>query len=624
MKQQLPYGTWPSPVSPEMLIAGAVGLVDVWVDGDRTVWLESRPAEGGRLQLVVGDPDGTTRDLLPDGFNARSAVHEYGGGAAWVEDGTAWFVNWSDQRIYRMPIDAAAEPVALTAEPPEPRSVRFADLRRSPDGAWIVCVIERHAADRTAEPAVANRIAVLPADRISRLDAIVEIGDADFVMAPRFSGADRLRWIAWDHPEMPWTATTLVEAGFDADTGSVTAPRPICDGAAFMQPFGEYVISDRKGWWNVWHVTDHAETARFPVEGEVGGPAWVFGDRNYVVLDDGRLVYAIGSTLYVDGVATPTEAAALEQFCAVGTRVTAIARYRDRNPAIVRFDASTPNEWTTVVPSRPLALEADGISRPVEINFPTAGGVDAYAWFYPPANGSYEGPAGSTPPLVTMIHGGPTSDAVPWFSIARQFWTSRGFAVVDVNHRGSTGYGTAFRELLDGQWGVVDVEDCCAAATWLADHGWVDGEQMVIRGGSAGGFTVLACMASSDVFAAGASMYGVADLSALAADTHKFEARYLDRLVGPWPAAHHVYEARSPIHHLDAFDHPLIVFQGLDDRVVPPSQSEMIVAALRDKGVTCEYHAYEGEGHGFRKAETIVHQLTQELAFYISVLGLGV
>lgn len=619
MKQQLPYGMWPSPVSAEMLVGGAVGLVDVWVDGDRTVWLESRPAEGGRLQLVVDDGDGTRRDLLPEGFSARSAVHEYGGGAAWVQAGTVWFVNWTDQRIYRIPLDASGEPIALTAEPSEPRSVRFADLRLSPDGAWIVCVIERH----LGEGAVVNRIAVLPADEPVALDAIPETGDADFAMAPRFCGARKLRWIEWDHPEMPWTTTTLVEAGFDPDTGALVPPRAIADGAAYMQPLGEYVISDRNDWWNLWHVTDQTETARFPVEGEIAGPAWVFGDRSYVVLGDGRLVYSVGSTLYVDGAATPIEAATLEQFCAIGSQVTAIARYSDRNPAIVRFDASRPGELTDVVPPRPLALDADDISRPTEIRFPTPGGIDAFAWFYPPVNATHEGVAGTAPPLVTMIHGGPTSEAVPWFSIARQYWTSRGFAVVDVNHRGSTGYGRAFRDLLDGQWGVVDVEDCCAAARWLADRGWVDGSRMVIRGGSAGGFTVLACMASSDVFAAGASLFGVADLSALAADTHKFEARYLDRLVGPWPEARQVYEARSPIHHLDEFDHPLIVFQGLDDRVVPPSQSEMIVDALRDKGVTCEYHAYEGEGHGFRKAETIVHQLGQELAFYVSVLSLG-
>jgi dipeptidyl aminopeptidase/acylaminoacyl peptidase len=468
---------------------------------------------------------------------------------------------------------------------------------------------------------VVNDVVLLRAEVPS--EPIVVSIDSDFVMAPRFVAPDRLRFVAWNHPAMPWDTTCVAEAALDLAAGTVIATRVLADGASYMHPLAGYVISDRSGWWNLWRLSESSEEHVHPVDAEVGAPAWIFGDRPYVELDDGRLVYSAGSVLYVDGLGHAIEPAGLDQFTADGTFVTAIARYTDRNPAVVRFDADRPAEFTIIVPSRPLDLAGDDIATPTEIRYATPAGIDAYAWFYPPTNAAYEGPVDLRPPLVTMIHGGPTSDAVPFFSLARQFWTSRGFAVVDVNHRGSTGYGTEFRNLLEHQWGVVDVEDCCAAAAWLAAAGTVDGDRMVIRGGSAGGFTVLSCLARSDVFAAGASMYGVADLMALATDTHKFEARYLDHMIGPLPEAQPIYERRSPINQLDRFHRPLIVFQGADDEVVPPSQSESIVAALRDKGIECDYHLYAGEGHGFRRADTIVHQLTSELDFYQRILALG-
>ncbi len=634
---EIPYGCWPSPITPEMLTQGAVGLVDVWVSpwggAPATVWLESRPSEAGRLQLVAIGPDGERRDLLPMGFSARSAVHEYGGGAAWVEHGTAWFVNWSDQRLYRL--EAGGAPVALTPEPAVPRALRYADIRRSPDGGWIVCVRESHrevspsdpATGSAADAAVVNEIVALRADEPS--EPVVLFSGSDFVAAPRFADGGRLRWIAWDHPDMPWNDTVLHEAPFDVSSGRIGPPSRLADGASMMQPVGDHVISDRSDFWNVWRIGgDDAAAAEprhvCPVVAEMSGPAWVFGERDYVVAGDGRVAFAVGSTVHVGPAAVATAAAGFDHWVLDGSEVTAIARFVDRDAEIVRFDLADPAGWTVVVPGRVLPLGSDDLSRPEAIEYPTAGGeAVAYGWFYPPANASVRGPHAERPPLVVMIHGGPTSESVPFFALAKQFWTSRGFAVVDVNHRGSTGFGRQFRDLLDGAWGIVDVEDCCAAARYLAALGLVDPTRMVIRGGSAGGFTVLAAMAFADVFAAGASSYGIADLAVLAADTHKFEARYCDRLIGPWPAVRDVYEARSPIHHLDAFDRPLIVFQGLDDMVVPPNQSEMIVAALRAKGVECEYHTYAGEGHGFRKAETIVDSLTAELDFYRRVLRLG-
>ncbi|MCU1358748.1 MAG: peptidase prolyl oligopeptidase active site domain protein [Ilumatobacteraceae bacterium] len=619
--QQAPYGRWPSSVTPQMLTEGAVGLIDVWVSdwsGDAagqatTVWLESRPSEAGRLQLVALGPDGRHHDLLPDGFSARSGVHEYGGGAAWAQDGSIWFVNWADQRLYLLAA-AGAEPVPLSPEPAEARSLRYADMRVSADGRWIVCVRESHGQQ------VLNEIVVLRADRPS--EPRVLFSGTDFVAQPRFVDDARLRWIAWDHPNMPWNDTSLYEAAFDTTNGTVGAPVVVADGQSFMQPIGDLVITDRSNWWNVWRFDGGEPQPVFADDVEISGPAWVFGERDYVVAPDGRVAWAVGGTVVVDGVQHATAASGFDHWTIRGTHVTAIARFADRDASIVTFSLDDPAAMRTVVAGRVLPLAGGDISRAEPIQFPTPGGVPAFAWYYPPANDAVCGPPDSLPPLVVVIHGGPTSAAVPYFSLAKQFWTSRGFAVVDVNHRGSTGFGTSFRNLLDGQWGVVDVQDCCAAAQWLADSGRVDPQRMVIRGGSAGGFTVLASLANARVFAAGASSYGIADLSALAADTHKFEARYCDRLIGPWPQARELYERRSPINHLDGFDRPLIVFQGLDDMVVPPSQSEMIVAALQDRGVECEYHAYEGEGHGFRQAATIVHSLTAELQFYQRVLNL--
>jgi dipeptidyl aminopeptidase/acylaminoacyl peptidase len=611
----VPYGYWPSTVTPEMLTEGAVGLVDVWhtewAGVVTTVWLESRPSEAGRTALVAIAPDGNHVDVLPATSNVRTGVHEYGGGAAWVEQGVAWFVEWADQRLYRA--TATDAPVALTPAPEVPRSVRYADHRVSPDGCWLVAVRETHGEQ------VVNELVALRADVPS--EPRVLFGGSDFVSSPRFVAADRLRWITWDHPNMPWNDTTLYEATFDAATGTVGAATVLGSGESFMQPVGDLVITDRSDWWNVWRITADTATPLHPADAEMSGPAWVFGERDLVVADDGRVAWAVGGTVVVDGVPFPTDAVAFDHWTIRGSTVTAIASWPDRDATIVRFDLDDPTSMHTVVAGRTLPLDPTDIARAEPIAFPTPDGVDAHGWFYPPTNSRVRAAADELPPLVVMIHGGPTSAARTAFSLGKQFWTSRGFAVVDVDHRGSSGYGRRFRDLLDGRWGVVDVEDCCAAATWLAEQGRVDPARLVIRGGSAGGFTVLASLARADVFAAGASSFGIADLSALAADTHKFEARYCDRLIGPWPEAQDLYAERSPIHHLDGFDRPLIVFQGLDDMVVPPSQSEMIVAALRAKGVECEYHAYEGEGHGFRRAGTIVASLTAELEFYRRVLA---
>jgi dipeptidyl aminopeptidase/acylaminoacyl peptidase len=616
--ETLPHGTWPSPITPAMLTTAPAQFADVWADGDTTVWLEARPAEGGRMQLVRQLADGSRHDLLPEGFNARSSAHEYGGGAVLVDDGVVWFVNFADQRLYVLGADGS--PVALTPDPATPRALRWADMRRSPDGEWIVCVMERH----DGEHDVRNELVALRA--LEPSEPTVLYSAADFVMSPAFVDGRRLRWISWEHPNMPWNRTRLHEAAFDSATGTLGSPAVVlADGDALMQPVGEHVVSDRTGWWNVWRIdANGAATPLAPVDAEVGGPAWVFGERDHVVLPDGTPVFAVGGDVHLGPQVTPTSAGEIRQLNlhADGRTVTALASFTDRLASLVSFTIDQPGELHTIAAGVAVDIDPDDVSHPRAIEFPTTGGRTAHGWYYPPTNSRCHGPAGVAPPLVVMIHGGPTAAAQTSFRLSTQFWTTRGFAVADVDYGGSTGYGRAVRDELDGQWGVVDVDDCCAAAEWLAAEGLADPERLVIRGGSAGGFTVLAALARRTVFAAGASLFGVADLSALATDTHKFESRYLDRLIGPWPEARSVYEERSPIHHLDGFSRPLIVFQGLDDKVVPPNQSEMIVEALRSRGVECEYHEYEGEGHGFRKADTIEHQLSRELAFYQRILRL--
>ena len=617
-KETLPHGTWPSPITPAMLTTAPAQFSDVWVDGDTTVWLEARPAEGGRMQLVRQRADGARHDLLPEGFNARSSAQEYGGGAVLVQGGTVWFVNFADQRLYV--VDGDGPPVALTPEPATPRGLRWADMQRSPDGAWIVCVMEAHdPGDAARNELVALRALEPSAPQV--LDSV-----ADFVMSPAFVDGGRLRWISWDHPNMPWNHTRLHEATFDPAMGTLSStPVVLAEGEAVMQPVGEHVITDRTGWWNVWRITSDGEaTPVAPLDREVGGPAWVFGERDHLVLADGTPVFTVAGDVHVGHRVAPTPACDMRQLGlhADGRTVTALASFTDRLASVVRFSADVPDELHTFVAGATVDIDSADVSHPQPIAFPTTGGRTAHGWYYPPTNSRCQGPEGIAPPLVVMIHGGPTAAAQTSFRLSTQFWTTRGFAIVDVDYGGSTGYGRVVRDELDGQWGVVDVDDCCAAAEWLAAQGLADPARLVIRGGSAGGFTVLAALSRRDVFAAGASLFGVADLTALATDTHKFESRYLDRLIGPWPEARAVYEERSPIHHLDGFDRPLIVFQGLDDKVVPPNQSEMIVDALRSRGVECEYHAYEGEGHGFRKAATIEHQLSHELAFYQRVLGL--
>jgi dipeptidyl aminopeptidase/acylaminoacyl peptidase len=635
MIDTVPFGSWPSPVTPELLVSDAAVLTETWEEGDTVWWSEMRPDEAGRIQIVRRDGDGHTHDLLSGDHSARTRVHEYGGGSWWVHHGTVYFANWADQRLYRLDQDGQA--VALTPEPKVEHGWRYADGSVTPDGTWIICVREDHHGDGEA----ANELVAIPA---AGGEATVLATGRDFVSSPRISPDGRqLAWITWDHPNMPWDDTELWLAHVVTDPGSIRlegvhriAGTP---GESVQQPgWGRhstlYVVSDRTDWWNVYRVDGvDALTPLAELNAEVAPPPWLFGRPSYgFTRPAGDLIMTwseqgrarLGRVPEGGG---PLQAwllpyVSLQSVRVAGERVVAIAGSNDREPEIVRF-STHGNHATqeTLRPARRLDLAPGMISRAEPIEFDAGDGRRSHAFYYPPTHTDIEADDSERPPLLVLSHGGPTGAASAAFNLGIQFWTSRGFAVVDVNYGGSTGYGRAYRKTLAGRWGIVDVEDCTAAAMHLVAAGLADGERLAIRGGSAGGFTTLAALAFTDVFKAGANSFGVSDLASLAEETHKFESRYLDGLVGPWPEAKDLYAARSPINNTAGFMCPLITFQGLEDAVVPPSQSERIVAALDEKGIPHAYLAFAGEQHGFRQAETIVTVLNAELSFYAQVFG---
>jgi len=655
MTRVAPYGSWASPISLETLVADAVGLSFPFDSGDFVYWSESRPGEGGRSVLVrasragSGDP----QDVFGSELSARTTVHEYGGMCAAGWGDTVYFTNFSDQRLYRT--RTGEEPVPITPEPPSARAWRYAAPVPAGEGTHLIAVRERHA-DPDIPTTVVNDLVAVRTDGTG-LTVIAE--GHDFYSHPALSpDGRRLAWTSWDHPNMPWDGTELWEAELDGSlvpvrtrlvaggpSESVTQPKYTPDGRLLF-------ISDRTGWWNLYAAGDDgsAGMSLAPMEAELASPDWQFGTSNYAVLADGTIVATWGEGgLSRLGILRPGARAFTlwptqwTYFSALrtgadGHSVLAVAASATEPPSVVRLTPPGPaalgaaekgaaekgaaeNDAEVLKRSRPMAVDPAYLSVPEPVTFPTEDAKEAHSLFYPPTNGDFAGPAEERPPLIVTVHGGPTSAALPILSYSIQFWTSRGFGVVDVNYGGSTGYGREYRDRLRGQWGVVDVADCVHAAQALARAGRVDPNRLLIHGGSAGGFTTLCACTWSSVFAAGASYYGVADASALAAETHKFESRYTDGLIGPWPETAQRYRDRSPIAHTDQLRTPLIVFQGLDDKIVPPDQAEMMVAALRDKGVPHAYVTYEGEQHGFRKAVNVKRTTEAELYFYAKVLG---
>lgn len=626
------YGSWKSPITSDLIVAGTIGLGEIRLDRGEVYWTEQRPTEAGRNVVVRRTAAGQVSDVTPAPFNVRSRVHEYGGGAFLVHQGAVYFSNFADQRLYRkLP---GGEPVAITPEQPW----RYADGVVDAPRNRMICVREDHtgagSGDENGEGEAVNAIASFRLD--GKGDQQILASDKDFYASPCLSpDGSQLAWISWNHPNMPWDGTELWLGRLDAN-GTMLDCQKIAGGLteSIFQPQWSpdgvlYFVSDRTGWWNLYRWQGAIEPL-CPMDAEFGLPQWVFGMSTYGFESADQIIctYTQNGASYLASLNPHTKALELinTPYSEIGSihaapgKVVFKAGSATQSGELVQLHLAT-RQLEVLRKSSELQIDPGYLSVPSAIAFPTENGLEAYGFYYPPTNQDFAALENERPPLLVKSHGGPTSATSTMLSLRIQYWTSRGFAVLDVNYGGSTGYGRAYRERLNGQWGIVDVDDCVNGAKYLAAQGKVDGDRLVIDGGSAGGYTTLCALTFRDVFKAGASYYGVSDLEALATDTHKFESRYLDSLIGAYPEQKNLYIERSPIHSVQLLNCPVIFFQGDEDKIVPPNQAEMMVEALKAKGLPVAYVLYKGEQHGFRKAENIKRTMDGEFYFYAKVFG---
>ncbi len=635
--QVLPYGNWPSHISAQDVAAQSRRLGEPQRVDVNLFWLDSRPEEKGRVQIVMQDSAGECRDLLPNGFSARSKVYEYGGGSYLATQEYVYFVNNGDQQIYQLSL-ASDQPVPSLLTPGDQR--RFADLHLDITRQRLLAVCE------DAEETGDCYLIAVPLNGTAKLDVITE--GADFYSNPRLSpDGTRLSWLTWNHPNMPWDATRLWLAELDQN-GKPQAARCVAgeqDNESLFQPQWSpqgdlYFVSDRSNWWNIYRLSATAleqapsePEAITQLSAEFATPQWTFGMSTYSFIDnekllatysqDGRWVLATIDVINKQVSKIPSE---LTQFSALhghGNDVVFVAASPLQQSDIYRYRGGEVVQVTGPGATTPPLLAPEDISRPQAISFATTDDSRAHGFFYPPCHQGIRGPNDARPPVIVICHGGPTGATDTSLNLKIQYWTHRGFAVLDVNYRGSTGYGRDYRQALYSQWGVRDVDDVCAAVSHVTEQGWVHPQQRIIKGSSAGGYTVLAALTFRDTFDAGVSLYGIGDLALLAQDTHKFESRYLDQLVGPWPAAKSRYEKLSPIHHVNQLRCPLLVFQGLQDKVVPPNQAQAMVDAVASRKIPVAYVTYADEGHGFRQGNNIRHMMAAEQYFYQRIFKLN-
>lgn len=625
-RRTAPYGSWLSPITSDTIVRGTIRLGQIALDGEDAYWVERRPTEGGRNVVVRRSADGQQADMTPAGFNARSRVHEYGGGDLAVDSGILFFCNDADQRIYRQVPGSEPEPVT------PPSAMRYADLVVDRRRNRLLAVREDHSL-----PGCQPVNTLVSIDLGHENTGTILASGHDFYASPRLSpDGNRLAWLTWNHPNMPWDGCELW-AGQLLPDGTLGASWLVAGGPeeSVFQPEWSpdgvlYFVSERSGWWNLYRSEGGRAEALCPMEAEFGTPQWVFGISLYAFESPQRIVctyrrQGVSCLATIDtrtGALEPIENpyTDIRHLCCAPGRVLLRAGAPSQAPAVVALDLATRR--TTVLRCSGNVDVDDGyISLPQAIEFPTENGLTAYAFYYAPKNRDYAAPSDELPPLLVMSHAGPTGSASTTLDLETQYWTSRGIAVLDVNYGGSSGYGRAYRRRLNGQWGIVDVDDCVNGARYLAQRGLVDVKRLAITGGSAGGYTTLCALTFRDQFKAGASYYGIGDLEAMARDTHKFESRYLDRLIGPYPARRDLYYQRSPIHFTEQLSCPVIFFQGLEDKIVPPNQAEAMASALRGKGLPVAYLTFAGEQHGFRRAETIKRALDAELFFYSRIFG---
>jgi dipeptidyl aminopeptidase/acylaminoacyl peptidase len=625
-KSVAPFGSWKSPITSDLIVSDMIGLGQIVLDGEDIYWYEVRPSEGGRYVIVRRTPDGEISDVNPAPYNARTRVHEYGGGSYTVSEGVIYFTNYTDQRIYRQ--TPGGEPQALTPE----GKLRYADLHVDKSRRSIICVVEDHT--KEGEEAI-NSLARLDLES-GQIVQTLAAGN-NFYASPDISpDGSKLAWMTWNHPNMPWDGTELW-IGVFAENGEVENAQLVAGGVreSIFQPLWSpdgvlYFVSDRNGWWNLYRLSGSSVEPVVEMKAEFGEPQWLFGTTTYGFLsaDQVLCVYTQNGHSHLASIDTAT--------CRLNTIDTPYtdlwnvkagkgkfvgATGHPSQPSALRVLDIASGKWETLRSSSGVKVDPGYISIPESIEFPTENGLTAYGIYYPPQNKDFSGPQGKKPPLLVKSHGGPTGATTSAFNLSIQYWTSRGIAVLDVNYGGSTGYGREYRTRLNGNWGIVDVQDCANGARYLVQRGDVDGDRLMITGGSAGGYTTLCALTFTDTFKAGASYYGIGDLEPFVYDTHKFESRYLDSLVGPYPEKKALYEQRSAIKHTHLLNCPIIFFQGLEDKIVPPNQSETMFQAVRDKGLPTAYLAFEGEQHGFRKAENIKRSLDGELYFYARVFG---
>ncbi len=626
-----PYGSWKSPITSDLIVSGTVGLGQIAIDGDDIYWVEGRPSEAGRSVLVRQTPDGKITDVTPPPFNVRTRVHEYGGAAFAVSDGVVYFSHFADQRIYCQTLNSSPEPLTPAAK------CCYADVIFDKPRNRLICVRE----DNASEGESVNTIVSINLDNGEDIQILAQ--GNDFYASPRLSpDGSQLSWICWNHPNMPWDGTELWVAEINADgyLGEKYLVAGEVDESIFQPEWSPdgvlYFVSDKSNWWNLYRTANPSLREQPEIESvcemsaEFGLPQWVFGMSTYAIVSETKIIctYTQQGKWHLASLDLATK-----QLTNIETGCTDISSVKARGKTVV-FLAGSPTASTAIVQlnlatnqreilrkSSDLSIDSGYLSVGEPLEFPTENGLTAFGFFYPPKNQDFAAPESEKPPLVVKSHGGPTAATSSSMNLKIQYWTSRGFAVLDVNYGGSTGYGREYRRRLQDSWGIVDVDDCANGAKYLAEQGLVDGERMAIAGGSAGGYTTLCALTFRDVFKAGASYYGVSDLEALTNDTHKFEARYLDGLIGPYPDRKDLYVARSPIHSAERLSCPVIFFQGLEDKVVPPNQAQMMVEILKAKGLPVAYVAYEGEQHGFRRAENIKRTLDGEFYFYSRVFG---
>jgi len=625
-KTAKPYGSWPSTLSAELITRAAPGLNFLQSHGERLFWVESRPWEAGRNVIMCREGDGSTRDLLPAPFSHQSRVHEYGGMAYAMDDSHLYFVNAADQRIYQLALAQDKQPVAITAA-----GSRFADLVIDQARQQLIAVCETHHDNREPENTLVS--IVLADGSLSTL-----VSGADFYAFPRISpDSKQLCWIEWQHPNMPWDSTQLWLAKF-SDGG--LSDKMLVAGAdnneAIFQPQWSpdnqlYFVSDKNNWWNIYRIENGSSQPVLEIEAEFATPLWQFGMTSYDFIDADTIacVYTkngIWHSGFID-----IQSGQLNTIESQYSSMQAVTCHQDKL-YLVAGAAALPSELisisrqakvTSIYSPATIALAPENLSEPQSILF--ASGRDnqpVHAFYYPPTNANYCGIEGELPPVIALCHGGPTGATDSGLNLKLQYWCNRGFAVVDINYRGSTGFGRTYRHSLAGAWGIADVEDTQHAIRYLTEQQMIDPQRCLIRGGSAGGYTVLSALTFTDTFQAGASLYGIGDLETLAKDTHKFESRYMDSLIGPYPERRDIYLQRSPIHHAEGLNCPVIFLQGLEDKVVPPNQAEMMVKLLEEKGIKVAHVTFPDEGHGFRKANNIIHAMESELAFYRDVFNL--